>query len=336
MERTWRRLGIWSALVLFTFAASAHAQSPVVTRADADLDSLVLTVQGQYFGTSPEVYIGRPNGTYLKLAVLPGSTSKQVQAALPVVPPAGAYSVVVVASPGKFGAIDITVGVVGPEGPAGPAGPTGPPGPAGNEGPQGPAGPEGPAGPAGATGAAGPQGPPGPQGPTGPTGATGPEGAQGPPGPQGPAGAMGPAGSDGAQGPAGPPGPAGAPGTPGEQGPQGAAGPQGPAGPTGAVGPMGPMGPQGPSGVSGYQHVFAEFAQFVNPNDTMIKTLTCPTGKKVVTGGFYYLGGPVAYHPTFTASYPSSDTTWWVSMKNTTSTATNFQFGIVIICAAAS
>jgi hypothetical protein len=68
------------------------------------------------------------------------------------------------------------------------------------------------------------------------------------------------------------------------QGPPGPAGPAGPQGPQGDVGPAGPAGPPGPSGVSGYEIVTHQ--EFLAPGAFANVHVECPTGKKVLGGGF--------------------------------------------------
>jgi hypothetical protein len=52
----------------------------------------------------------------------------------------------------------------------------------------------------------------------------------------------------------------------------------------GLVGPQGPAGPPGPSGVSGYQIVVHQ--EFLAPGTFADVHVECPTGKKVLGGGF--------------------------------------------------
>jgi hypothetical protein len=168
------------AALTFFLAASAHAQSPTqstaITRAEINMQTLILTVQGQNFGGSPRVFVGRSNGTYLQVALV-SVTPTQVQASVPFVTAPGTYSVLLLANGRDFSTIDVTVGIVGPQGPQGLQGLTGMTGATGATGQTGAQGPPGPKGDTGATGAEGPQGPPGPEGPEGPQG---PQGAAGP------------------------------------------------------------------------------------------------------------------------------------------------------------
>lgn len=177
-------------------------------------------------------------------------------------------------------------------------------------------------------------GPPGPRGLDGAPGPTGTPGPEGPMGPAGPAGAAGPAGPVGPEGPAGPMGPAGPAGAPGATGP---AGPAGATGPMGPYGPAGPMGPAGPAGVSGHEIVSA--TAFPAPTNvasfaSVTASATCPAGKVVVGGG--YEGSGDAWFMYNYASYPSSLSTWTVSLKNRDSgTKFQVQLRVFAVCAAA-
>lgn len=59
---------------------------------------------------------------------------------------------------------------------------------------------------------------------------------------------------------------------------------QGPAGPQGLQGEPGPAGPPGPSGVSGYEIV--SHKEILAPGTFASVHVECPTGKKVLGGGF--------------------------------------------------
>jgi hypothetical protein len=134
---------------------------------------------------------------------------------------------------------------------------------------------------------AGVQGAPGAKGDKGDKGdggAAGPAGAPGAPGAPGEKGEAGARGADGAPGEAGAKGDAGPQGPQGEKGATGATGPQGPQGPKGDTGPQGPQGPQGAPGIAGYEVV--TFVDDRDYNDHW-RTLECPSGKSVITTGFY-------------------------------------------------
>ena len=84
------------------------------------------------------------------------------------------------------------------------------------------------------------------------------------------------------------PGPKGDKGDQGIQGPVGPAGPQGPQGVQGIQGPAGPVGPIGPAGttVSGWERV-ASGEITIEPLGVGGVAATCPTGKKVLGGGYF-------------------------------------------------
>ena len=153
-------------------------------------------------------------------------------------------------------------------------------------------------------------------------GPAGPQGAQGPAGPKGPQGATGPQGAPGAMGPQG------APGTTGPQGAPGATGAQGPQGAQGAAGLS------GASGVSGYSRqssVISIPASFLAALD-----IGCPSGKKVLSGGFQLPNGVdvnTALNIVSRQSYPSSDTVWTQWIANTSGAALNIT--IWAVCASA-
>jgi hypothetical protein len=111
------------------------------------------------------------------------------------------------------------------------------------------------------------------QGVKGDTGATGSQGPSGPTGPQGPSGP---------QGLQGPSGPAGADGAPGATGPSGPSGPQGA---KGDKGDQGIQGPPGPTGFTGYEVVNA--TEGPGPFAGFTVTAECPSGKRVLGGGFW-------------------------------------------------
>lgn len=173
----------------------------------------------------------------------------------------------------------------------------------------------------------GPKGDKGDQGdpgPTGPMGAQGPQGAQGATGAQGPQGIQGPQGEKGEKGDKGDTGPQGAQG---ETGPQG---PKGDQGDTGPVGPMGPQGPQGPTGLSGYQIVVGFDATAREGTMTRL-TVTCPTGKSVLGGG-YANPDTKGTNNSVLASFPSSQSTWELQIFNP-SGAASFSVKPYAICA---
>jgi len=193
------RLAAAATVILLATASTASAQ-PEIVRADADLESGVVTALGHGFGTtSGRAVLNGSRGSLFAELIAITWTDTEVVALLPSGLPDGAYHLEISTrpngkSPNYFDRIDITIGAKGPKGDAGP---------------QGLAGTNGVAGPTGATGAAGPQG------------AAGPSGATGPQGPAGPAGQAGAAGPTGSIGPVGPIGPQGEPGAAGPTGPSG-------------------------------------------------------------------------------------------------------------------
>jgi hypothetical protein len=85
-------------------------------------------------------------------------------------------------------------------------------------------------------------------------------------------------------------GPKGDKGDQGIQGPVGPAGPAGPQGVQGIQGPAGPQGPIGPAGttVSGWERVASDQIT-IEPFGVGGVTAMCPTGKKVLGGGYFLI-----------------------------------------------
>jgi collagen triple helix repeat protein len=160
---------------------------------------------------------------------------------------------------------------------------------AGVNGSDGAPGPQGSKGEKGDTGLTGAVGPASPIGLTGARGATGPAGSEGVAGPKGETGAIGLTGLTGPKGDTGASGPAGLIGETGTQGPKGDAGNTGPAGATGPAGlkgdtgPAGPAGPKGDAGIDGSSIVTAIQA---GTSGQKTVTVSCPTGKFALSGGF--------------------------------------------------
>jgi Collagen triple helix repeat (20 copies) len=73
-------------------------------------------------------------------------------------------------------------------------------------------------------------------------------------------------------------------GVQGPQGPQGPQGAQGPQGPQGAQGAQGPQGAAGTPGISGYEVVTGQATS--DGVNTTAATVSCPGGKKVLSGGW--------------------------------------------------
>jgi hypothetical protein len=119
----------------------------------------------------------------------------------------------------------------------------------------------------------------------------------------------------------GPQGPAGAPGPPGTPGPAGTPGPQGP------PGPQGQPGTPGPAGVAGYEIISTH--ETLPLNGSIEVTATCPTGKRVIGGGYV---APTVLDAA-SSSRPEGDEGWRVEFK---SNGGNGDASVYAICAAAS
>ena len=113
----------------------------------------------------------------------------------------------------------------------------------------------------------------------------------------------------------GPTGPAGARGATGPAGPAGATGPAGPAGPQGFTGPAGSSGSQGPAG--GFNPAKVSYVTgptvSILPGEIEGASAFCPTGTKVIGGGFFAsitsVGG---------TGNNNEGTSWFVLVENTT------------------
>lgn len=101
---------------------------------------------------------------------------------------------------------------------------------------------------------------------------------------------------------------------------------QGPTGPKGDSGPTGPTGPGGPSGVSGYE-VKLETVRDTGPQ--LNGVATCPSGKKVLGGG-YAISPDVKI---VNVSRPGSGNgSWEVIATTTPSDTTNYEFLVYAVC----
>lgn len=125
------------------------AADTFVTKAVPDFSNPllpVITIQGQSFGTTPQVLLGFDTGVLLPLTVVPPSPDTFIVADLPATIGPGSYMLIVKAAEGaeNTGIIDVAIGTVGPQGAPGQDGEDG------AQGSPGPLGPEGPEGPPGA------------------------------------------------------------------------------------------------------------------------------------------------------------------------------------------
>ena len=89
---------------------------------------------------------------------------------------------------------------------------------------------------------------------------------------------------------------------------RGQRGPRGFAGEPGAQGPAGVAGPAGPAGAPGLANVEIVFANnATHANTALALDATCPTGKRVIAGGFRGAAGTDVLE-----SFPFNDRTWRV------------------------
>ena len=84
----------------------------------------------------------------------------------------------------------------------------------------------------------------------------------------------------------------------------------GPQGPAGAPGPQGQPGTPGPAGVAGYEIINTH--ETLPLNGSIEVTATCPTGKRVIAGG--YVAPSVL--DTASSSRPEGDSGWRVEFKS--------------------
>jgi hypothetical protein len=107
-------------------------------------------------------------------------------------------------------------------------------------------------------------------------------------------------------------------------------GPQGPAGtpgPQGAPGPQGQPGAPGPANTAGYEIINTH--ETLPLNGSIEVTATCPTGKRVIAGG--YVAPSVL--DTASSSRPEGDSGWRVEFKSNGGTG---DASVYAVCAAAS
>jgi hypothetical protein len=90
------------------------------------------------------------------------------------------------------------------------------------------------------------------------------------------------------------------------RGPQGDRGPAGPTGPAGPAGPGGPQGAPGPSALSTLNPVFGSMT--IAADDFDGGTVACPSGQRVISGGFFVDGNDVEVF----LSEANDDRTGWV------------------------
>jgi hypothetical protein len=110
-------------------------------------------------------------------------------------------------------------------------------------------------------------------------------------------------------------------------GPAGAAGPAGPAGPAGAAGPA------GPAGASGL--VLVSASSSVDSLDTHDVTVTCPSPKKVLGGGYSVINE--INDVTVLVSRPAGDNNQWL-VRGVEADSSSFSWGVTAfaLCATIS
>lgn len=109
--------------------------------------------------------------------------------------------------------------------------------------------------------------------------------------------------------------------------PRGRRGPAGDPGERGPTGPAGPAGLQGPAGVRGWEIVK------VTVSGVTSATANCPTGKRVVAGGYARsTSGPAEV---LQSRANDAGTAWMVALKLDPS-YTVYELGVYAICAAAT
>jgi hypothetical protein len=145
--------------------------------------------------------------------------------------------------------------------------------------------------------------------------------------------------SSGLIGPTGPQGPAGDRGPTGPQGPAGgvgAVGPTGPAGPVGATGGKGATGPAGPAGAPFTPTSCTNvLGTPVTPTSLLTSvTATCPSGTRVVGGGYTLGSWSSAAECIIYRNAPSGTTGWTASWQGTAGTMCSGATGLnaVAIC----
>jgi hypothetical protein len=86
-------------------------------------------------------------------------------------------------------------------------------------------------------------------------------------------------------------------------------GPTGPQGPQGLAGGQGQKGDKGEPGLSGVEQVTAS-VDLGDPDNGKAATATCPTGKRVISGGYTIIGQAPA-HVAVDENLPTADGTGW-------------------------
>jgi hypothetical protein len=287
-------------LIVLLAAATVHAQarSLVIVSATADRSANTLTIRGSNFGSSPALVVLENS----MLTVL-NWTANEIVVTLPAAVPDGSYLLAVTKGNSPTDRDVFAFALVTPV--PGPAGPPGQQGPKGDQGLQG------------IQGLQGERGLQGLQGEKGDRGEKGEKGDRGEKGEQGLQGLQGERGLQGLQG---------------EQGLQGLQGTQGTQGIQGIQGIPGPPGASGVGGLESANTLFPATPQNIGGGEVWEVSASCPTGKRVIAGGYELLFNAILLQPIM--SKATSDTTWTVKFRNPVSSPQpNMQVRVYAVCA---
>ncbi len=106
----------------------------------------------------------------------------------------------------------------------------------------------------------------------------------------------------------------------GGQGPKGDQGPRGLQGLQGGKGDTGSAGAPGTNGVSGYQIVNGE-AESITAGAAKTFTVSCPVGKKAISGGAFIYSGPYTAPVIYQSTPSGGGASWSTSVYNASSTS---------------
>jgi len=123
-------------------------------------------------------------------------------------------------------------------------------------------------------------------------------------------------------------GPQGEPGVKGDKGDTGAQGLPG------AKGDKGDTGLAGANGVSGWEKITNNA---ISSSSGQIVTATCPSGKKIISGGYSItnLGSGTSTTYYTLANFPATDASWTTNIRRTTTATADWDLSVYAICATA-
>lgn len=121
----------------------------------------------------------------------------------------------------------------------------------------------------------------------------------------------------------------------GSIGPQGPQGEKGDKGDAGSQGPQGSQGSKGEAGINGFSGWEKITNSAVSSASGQIVSATCSDGKKIISGGFSItnLGSGTSNTYYTLGSYPSTDSSWTVSIRRTTTATAEWDLSVYAICA---